>query len=126
MNTVISIAFGGSLGALSRYYFSKIISSYLGGMFPWGTLIINLSGSLLIGFFYNIFDKTIVSAELRTFISIGFIGAFTTFSTFAIENVNLFRDGEIKLGLFNIIASNALGILFALLGIFIAEIIIHK
>ncbi len=126
MRTFISIALGGSLGALSRYYLSKFISSYSGGTFPWGTLIINLSGSLLIGFFYGVFDRTIVPDAFKTFISIGFIGAFTTFSTFAIENVNLFRDGEIKLGLLNIFISNIFGIFFALCGIYISKIIIHK
>jgi CrcB protein len=123
MKIFFSIAIGGSIGAVSRYYLSKAIANLISSLFPWGTLVINLTGSLLIGFFYNVFDKTIIPVEMRSFITIGFLGAFTTFSTFALENLNLLRDGEIKFAFINIIASNFFGILFALLGFYIAEII---
>lgn len=123
MKIFISIALGGSFGAVSRYYLSKALTNIFGGLFPWGTLAVNLIGSLIIGFFYNVFSKAVVPAGIRSFITIGFLGAFTTFSTFALENFNLFRDGEIKIAFINILISNFFGILFALLGFYIAELI---
>lgn len=125
MKTLIAIALGGSLGALSRYYLSKFFLNLIGGFFPWGTIIINLTGSFLIGIFFNLFDKSIISVEIKTFITIGFLGAFTTFSTFALENLNLLRDGEIKIVLLNILISNIFGILSAFIGFYIIELIFN-
>ncbi|MEJ2354360.1 MAG: fluoride efflux transporter CrcB [candidate division WOR-3 bacterium] len=126
MKNILVIALGGSLGALSRYYLSKMITDYSGGTFPWGTLMVNLIGALLIGFLYGLFDRIIIPIEFRVFITIGFIGAFTTFSTFALESVNLLRDGEIKLGLSNIIINNGASIICVLLGFYIAGLIMRK
>ena len=126
MKNILVIALGGSLGALSRYYLSKMITDYSGGTFPWGTLTVNLIGALLIGFLYGLFDRIIIPIEFRVFITIGFIGAFTTFSTFALESVNLLREGEIKLGLSNIIINNGASIICVLLGFYIAGLIMRK
>jgi CrcB protein len=126
MKNILVIALGGSLGALSRYYLSKMITDYSGGTFPWGTLMVNLIGALLIGFLYGLFDRIIIPIEFRVFITIGFIGAFTTFSTFALESVNLLREGEIKLGLSNIIINNGASIICVLLGFYIAGLIMRK
>jgi fluoride exporter len=126
MKNAIAIALGGSFGALARYYLSKMITDYSGAGFPWGTLLVNLIGSLFIGFFYGLFDKLIVPGELRSFINIGFIGAFTTFSTFALESINLFRAGEIKLGLVNMGISNGLGIICVLLGLYLARMMMQS
>ena len=126
MYKLIAIAFGGSFGAVSRYYLSKIISDYSGAVFPWGTLSVNLAGSVLIGFFYGLSDKVILPLELKTCITVGFLGAFTTFSTLALESINLLRDGEIKLGIINICLNNFFGLLSVLIGFYIAGIIIQK
>ncbi|MBN2443239.1 MAG: fluoride efflux transporter CrcB [Spirochaetales bacterium] len=126
MKNALAIAFGGSFGALSRYYLSKFIAHYSGAIFPWGTLAVNLGGSLLIGFFYGLFDKIVVPGEVRSFLMIGFLGAFTTFSTFALETNHLIRDGELKLGLLNIGISNIIGIICVIIGVFIAELITQK
>jgi CrcB protein len=126
MRNAIYIALGGSLGALSRYYLSKMITNYSGGTFPMGTLIVNLIGSLLIGFFYGLLEKTIAPLEFKAFITIGFLGAFTTFSTYALESINLLREGEIKLGLSNIVANNIVCLIFVVFGFFIAGLITQK
>jgi CrcB protein len=126
MKIAISIALGGGFGALSRYYISKLIINSFGVIAPIGTLAVNLCGSLLIGFFYGMFDKTVVGPEIRIFVTIGFLGAFTTFSTFALENIHLFRDGEIKLALLYIGISNVLGLFFVLAGMAVAGLIFHK
>ena len=126
MKNIIAIALGGSLGAVSRYLLSKYVSGYFGAIFPWGTLAVNLIGSLLIGFLFGLAEKTIITASIRTFVMIGFIGAFTTFSTYVLESVNLFRDGEIKLGLLNIGISNILGIGCIILGFYMASLLMQK
>jgi fluoride exporter len=126
MKNIIFIALGGSFGALSRYYLSKMLTDYSGATFPWGTFVVNLIGALLIGFFYGLFDRIIIPTEYRAFLTIGFIGAFTTFSTFALESVNLLREGEIKLGLSNIIINNGASIICVLFGFYIAGLIMQK
>ena len=118
MQQLFLIALGGSFGALARYGLSTFVYNFTNETFPWGTLIVNLSGSFLIGMFIEIFGTSVIQSEWRSFITIGFIGAYTTFSTYALETVNLLRDGELRLASLNVIASNVLGILFVVLGIY--------
>ncbi len=109
--TIIVVAFGGSLGAVMRWGLSTITYRYAaGGFFPWGTLAVNLSGSFLIGFLWEAMERTAASQNFKAFVFIGLLGAFTTFSTYSIENFNLIRDGEVKSAAINIVASNVLGI----------------
>jgi CrcB protein len=126
MMNAVAIAIGGSFGALARYYLSKIITDHYGTIFPWGTLLVNVTGSLCIGLFFGLFDKTVVPSEVKAFINIGFIGAFTTFSTFALESITLLRGGEIKMGLLNIGISNGAGILCVLIGLYLTGFITQK
>jgi CrcB protein len=126
MKTAISIALGGSLGALARYYLSKFISEHIPLILPLGTLAVNVAGSLLIGFFAGLFNNTVVPTEVKTFVTIGFLGAFTTFSTFTLENIKLLQDGEIKFALLNIIVSNLGGLLAALGGLLAAQMLFKK
>ena len=90
----IVIALGGAVGALLCYGVSGWICRYLDSGFPWGTLVVNLAGSLVIGFIWGFCDVLAVSANIKLFVFIGVLGSFTTFSTFALENFNLIRDGE--------------------------------
>ncbi len=116
MKMVLLIAIGGSLGAVARYGLSLLTYHTVGASFPWGTLAVNLTGSFFIGILAGLFDAAIVTAECRSFLTIGFLGAFTTFSSFALESVNLWRDGEIKWLIMNILANNVAGILLVVLG----------
>lgn len=118
------IAIGGSAGALSRYGLSKLIHISLNTSFPVGTLIINLTGSFLIGFFFELFEQTVIDPSLRGLITIGFLGAFTTFSTYSIETINLLRDGEMKQAAANILISNIAGIALAVLGIYLCRVVL--
>jgi CrcB protein len=92
--------------------------------FPLGTLVVNLTGSFLIGVVIELFDTAIIPTEWRSLITIGFLGAYTTFSTYTLETVNLLRDGELRLATLNIVASNLIGILFVVLGIYSSRLLL--
>jgi CrcB protein len=92
--TLLVVAVGGALGAVSRYAVSGWVQQAAGGFFPWGTMVVNVLGSLLIGFVLVWLQATVASAEMRQLVAIGFLGSFTTFSTFSYEALALARDGE--------------------------------
>ena len=109
MLQIVSIAIGGAVGALCRYGMSNGIYLLLGRGFPYGTLSVNVLGSLMMGTVYVMMvERMDVSPELRAGITIGLLGAFTTFSTFSIETLNLLEDGESLKAALNIIFSVAL------------------
>lgn len=118
------IAIGGAAGALLRYIVSGLAYAYLGETFPWGTLAVNLIGSFLIGFLWQLFDQLVVSANTRVFLLTGVLGAFTTFSTYSLETFNLLRDGEVKLGLINVVVSTAAGLVTVFLGFVAARFLL--
>lgn len=101
MTQIIAIAAGGAVGALLRFWVSSGVYALLGRGFPYGTLAVNVIGSLLMGLLYVFFlERMTVSAELRGAVLIGLLGSFTTFSTFSIETLNLIEQAEyMKAGL---------------------------
>ena len=101
MAQILFIAAGGATGALLRYWMSQSIHSFMGRGFPYGTLSVNLLGSLLMGLLYVfLIERMDVNPEWRAGLIIGLLGAFTTFSTFSIETLNLMEVGEqLKAGL---------------------------
>jgi len=125
MMKIILLAAGGAVGTLLRYALSGAAYRLMGGIFPWGTLAVNLAGSLAIGFLWGFFEVQNISPYLRNFLFIGVLGGFTTFSTFALESFNLLRDGEIKLALSSIIASNAIGIALVFSGFVFSRYLIN-
>lgn len=118
------IGLGGAFGAVARYVISGLDYRLSLGLFPLSTLIINLGGSLLIGLLWWLFEVYAVAAHVRMFIFIGLLGGFTTFSTFALENFNLMRDGEHAMVLWNVVLSNVLGIALVYVGYALARAII--
>ncbi|MEW7999305.1 MAG: fluoride efflux transporter CrcB [Candidatus Thiodiazotropha endolucinida] len=106
LNQLIAIASGGAIGALFRFWVSSGIYSLLGRGFPYGTLVVNVLGSLVMGFLYVLLlERTTVSPEMRGALLIGFLGAFTTFSTFSIETLNLLEQAELLKAGLNILVS---------------------
>ncbi len=94
MNRYILVGLGGMLGAMARYALSGWVSDATTGRFPYGTLVVNLIGSFVIGFFLVLaLEKFSWNPDLRIFFTVGFLGAFTTFSTFSYETVELLRGG---------------------------------
>jgi fluoride exporter len=122
---LVLIGIGGAIGAVSRYIVSGLDYKYSYGIFPVSTLVVNLSGSLIIGFLWGLFEVFSVSSNIRMFIFIGILGGFTTFSSFALENFNLLRDGEGNIVLMNILLSNLFGILLVYAGYTLAKIVIN-
>jgi fluoride exporter len=118
---ILLLVCGGAIGTLARYLISGYSSRLFDGVFPYGTLSVNLLGSLLIGFLWGVFEGSTLSSGLRSFIFIGLLGGFTTFSSFSLETLNLIRDGELKLALFNILANTVFGILLAFAGLVAAK-----
>lgn len=121
MFNLIFIGLGGAIGAVLRYVVSGLDYKFSNGVFPVSTLVINLAGSFIIGFLWGLFEVFVVSPTMRMFIFIGVLGGFTTFSTFALENFNLIRDGEMSIAITNIVLSNLLGIGLVFIGYGIAR-----
>ncbi len=103
---VLAIAAGGALGAVLRFWMSNGVYALLGRGFPYGTLAVNVLGSLLMGFlFVLLIDKLSLGPNWRAALLIGLLGAFTTFSAFSMETLNLIEEGETMKALLNMVLS---------------------
>ena len=122
----LCIVIGGGLGALLRYFSSQFINLPINNKFHFGTLFVNCVGALLIGFLINFFDVFQINIKWKLFLITGFLGGYTTFSTYSLETVQYFIIGNIKYALVNILLNNVLCIFFVLLGIWLNKIIITK
>ena len=116
------IALGGALGSLSRYWLGGAIQRAYPGSFPVGTLVVNLTGCFLIGLFLQYaLDSTHFNAELRAFLTIGFCGGYTTFSSYSWETMRLFQAGEWGRGALYALGSMAVGLLATMAGMAVAR-----
>lgn len=123
MTKILLVIVGGSLGALLRYGVSLLAVRLFGAGFPWGTLIVNLIGCFLIGFSFSLADRgsNLMNPSVRLFFATGFLGALTTFSTFALESVNSIRSGTNLVALANFLSNNILGCILVVLGMWVGR-----
>lgn len=122
MPLLLYIGIFGFFGAISRYLLSGWVYSAMGTRFPWGTLVVNVLGSFILGFLFRIAtDRLVFDADIRTGLTVGFLGAFTTFSTFSLETLNLLEEGNLMLAAINILASVTICIIAAWGGVAIAR-----
>ena len=118
MSKFILVFVAGGLGALARFGIGGFIHYWYEGAFPLGTFVINIAGCLLFGFIWSLGEnRAIISVEHRAIILTGFVGAFTTFSTFAFESTGLMRDSEWAMAIGNILGQITLGFLAVTIGL---------
>ena len=118
MPIALAVALAGALGALARYGLDGFISRRAPGAFPWGTFAINVSGSLLLGLLFTLFtERLTVDAWIRSGLTIGFLGAYTTFSTLSLETYRLLEDRSVGLALANAAGSLAAGLIAVYAGV---------
>jgi len=121
--TYLAVAFGGALGAMSRYW---VYNNYahLDSRFPWATLTVNILGSFLIGIaFILITERMDMGPYWRAIVTVGFLGAFTTFSTFSIDVVGLIEQGQFSSAIIYVLSSVVVCIIAAWLGLSLAKLI---
>lgn len=113
---IVVIALGGAIGAVLRYLVSLLVISFAGDSWPYGTLVVNLLGSFLIGFMWQLFDTVTYPHATHLLVFTGVLGAFTTFSTFGLESLTLLQAGRSRDGLLYLAVSNVGGLLCIWLG----------
>ncbi len=124
MITWLAIALGGAAGALSRFGLMNLVASLLGNRLPWGTLLVNISGSLLIGVLYVLVsEKMLLSADARALLMVGFLGAFTTFSTFSLDTMLLIQQGWLLQAIGYMLTSVMVCVLATWLGMALARLL---
>ena len=120
--TLILIALGGAAGAVSRYLVDNAVLDRFGGAFPLGILLVNLSGAFGLGLLAAlIIDRGVLPADLRAPLLVGFLGAYTTFSTLMLDSWRLIEDGLPALGLANLVGSMVLGLVAVVGGLLVGR-----
>jgi len=121
---LVLIGLGGFFGAVARSLVDSAVAERTAGAFPWGTLVVNLSGSLVLGILFAMTaERGILPAEVRGPVLIGFIGAYTTFSTLMLESWRLVEAGAPVIGVANIVGSSVLGMVAVAGGLAIGRVI---
>lgn len=127
MMNLVWIAVGGALGAVARYGLSEGIQKWLGAGFAWGTLSVNLLGCFLIGLSFPVISSVgNFPHEVRFLAVVGFLGAFTTFSTFSLETINFLRDGQFAVAAGYVLVSNFLGVGLCFAGMRLGHLLLGK
>ncbi|OGI01352.1 MAG: hypothetical protein A2Y25_02530 [Candidatus Melainabacteria bacterium GWF2_37_15] len=126
IQNLLSIAAGGAIGAILRFLMCEATFKITGIAYPLGTILVNLTGCFFIGLIWGVFSIFEAGNTTKLFIFTGLLGAFTTFSTFALENFYLIRNGEIQQFAFNVLISNIGGILLVFAGFYVAKILAYK
>lgn len=121
---LVFIAIGGAGGAVARYLVDSWVAQRAAGAFPWGTLLINVSGSLVLGLLFALAtERDVLPASMRAPLMIGFLGAYTTFSTLMLESWRLFEDGAVGLAAVNVVGSSLLGLAAVFIGLALGRVL---
>ena len=120
MINYLIVSAGAALGGVLRYWLSNLVYKFFPVTFPYGTLVVNIIGSFILGLIIFIFaEKELIGGQLKLFLTIGFCGGFTTFSTFSLETFSLIKDSEYLFASVNIILS----VLVCIAGVFLAYVV---
>ncbi|MFQ5582308.1 MAG: fluoride efflux transporter CrcB [Mariprofundaceae bacterium] len=124
MRQVVAVAAGGAVGAVLRWLLASSVQRMAGGSFPWGTFIVNALGSLMLGFlFVWLIERSSSGELLRLAITVGLLGAFTTFSTYSLESLRLIQSGAIGMAAANIIGQVVACLVLTWLGVHLARVL---
>ena len=126
MIKVALIALGGGIGSVLRYLCTTVVHQLYGAIFPAGTFIVNILGSFVIGLLWVYSDRFAFSRETRVFVFVGILGGFTTFSSYAIETLNLLQDRQIVLAAANVLGTNILCLLACYAGFVAGNILTNR
>ncbi len=118
------IGLGAALGANARYFVGQWAGGRFGPGFPYGTFLVNVTGSLILGFVVTLaLGRFTISPEARLFLAVGFLGSYTTFSSYAVESLDLIQRGNLWAGLLNMAGNNLIALACALLGVYLAKVV---
>lgn len=124
MGKYVMVGIGGCLGAIARFWLGGLIYQKMGTRFPYGTFVINISGCFLVGFMVTVLtERTHLNANWRYLIPVGFIGAYTTFSTFEFETLAALRDGQLLVAALNVALSVVVGFIAVWLGVIAGRVV---
>jgi fluoride exporter len=122
MRTIVAIGIAGAAGALARYGVDGLVSRRLPSAFPWGTFVVNMTGAFALGFLMTLMTEQLTTASwVRSALTIGLLGAYTTFSTLSYETYRLLEDGAVGLAAANMLGSAAVGLLAVYAGVVAAR-----
>lgn len=121
MTDLLLVLAGGGVGSVSRYLVSLSAGRLFGDAFAWGTMVVNLLGCLVIGFLVGLLDRSILPRAMRLLLVTGFLGGFTTFSSFSLESVRMFMAGTPGKGLLNLAINVIAGFALTLAGLWAAS-----
>ncbi len=122
MNHWVAVAVGGAVGAVARFGTVRLLTQWLGGVFPYGTLAVNVVGSLIVGILYvALVERAGAAEEWRSLLIVGLLGGFTTFSAFSLETIRLLETGGLPSALANVLLNVVLCLGCCVLGLYLAR-----
>jgi CrcB protein len=124
LTKLIYLSLGGAAGTLSRYWLSGVAQRLAGSAFPYGTFAVNILGCLLFGTVWGFFENRLLpGSEVRLLVLTGFMGAFTTFSTYMFETAELVKFGQMAMALVNVVGQSLAGLALVMLGIALGRLL---
>jgi len=121
LKTLFLVGSGSCIGGIARYLVGRLAQEAIGLTYPFGTLLVNVSGCLLIGLIFGFSDKQLINPDWRFFLATGLCGGYTTFSSFSYENISLLREGQTTTFFIYVFLSLALGLLATWLGVVLSK-----